>query len=81
MDYHRCNSLPIKVIIDQEECIMCGNCEDLCPEVFVLGEDDIAQVVEEYQTEDGAHGAIPEEHEECAQSGADACPVAIIHLT
>jgi len=25
-----------KVIIDEDECIGCGSCEDICPEVFKL---------------------------------------------
>ncbi|MBS3795994.1 MAG: ferredoxin [Candidatus Thorarchaeota archaeon] len=70
----------MKVTIDQDECIMCGTCEDICPEAFVLGDDDIAEVVAEYRKDEGATGEIPEELEECAWDAADACPVQIIHL-
>jgi len=28
-----------KVVIDEEECIGCGSCESICPEVFVLDEE------------------------------------------
>ena len=28
-----------KVYIDEEECIGCGSCEEICPEVFRLNED------------------------------------------
>ena len=28
-----------KVVVDEEECIGCGNCEDVCPEVFKLDKD------------------------------------------
>ncbi|TVR01104.1 MAG: ferredoxin [Desulfovibrionales bacterium] len=28
-----------KVVIDRDECIGCGNCEQVCPEVFRLDEE------------------------------------------
>ena len=33
-----------KVSVDASTCVGCGLCEQLCPEVFKLGEDGIAQV-------------------------------------
>jgi len=33
-----------KVSIDTSTCVGCGLCEQLCPEVFVLGSDGVAQV-------------------------------------
>lgn len=35
-----------KVYIDEEECIGCGSCEEICPEVFKLNEGtDKAEVI------------------------------------
>jgi len=35
-----------KVHIDEEGCIGCGSCEEICPEVFKLDEEtDIASVI------------------------------------
>ena len=28
-----------KVVIDQDECIGCGSCQEICPEVFELDEE------------------------------------------
>lgn len=35
----------MKVRVDPDSCIGCGTCEDLCPEVFRVGEDGCARVV------------------------------------
>ncbi len=51
-----------------EDCIACGRCIEICPEVFEMGED-IAQVkVDE----------VPTESEEAAQEAADECPTSAI---
>lgn len=51
-----------------EDCIACGRCIEICPEVFEMGED-LAQVkVEE----------VPAEFEETAQEAADECPTSAI---
>jgi ferredoxin len=34
-------------VVNKEECISCGNCVDLCPEVFGWDEDEKAQVPKE----------------------------------
>lgn len=51
-----------------EDCIACGRCVEICPEVFEMGED-LAQVkVDE----------IPAEFEEASQEAADECPTSAI---
>ena len=56
-------------VIVEEECIACGSCEEICPEVFKLNESlGFAQVI-------NPTGA-PEEK---IQEGIDACPVQCIH--
>ena len=54
--------------VDQDECTGCGLCEDVCPEVFRLNEDDISEV----HDPDGAS-------EELIEEAMDSCPVECIH--
>lgn len=54
-----------RVSIDEEECIGCGSCEEICPEVFKLNEDtDKAEVI---KPEGGP--------EELIEEAIDTCPV------
>jgi len=55
--------------IDQAECIACGSCADLCPDVFRL-DDDLG-----YATVINPQGAAEEE----IQEAIDSCPAACIH--
>ena len=34
----------MKIRINEEECTGCGVCSDTCPEIFELGDDDLAHV-------------------------------------
>lgn len=51
-----------------EDCIACGRCIEICPDVFEMGED-IAQVRVDQ---------VPEEFQEAAQEAADECPTSAI---
>ena len=53
-----------------EECIACGQCVDVCPEVFEMGSD-IATV---------KLNSIPDEHLEQTKEAVDICPVDAIKL-
>jgi ferredoxin len=55
-------------VVDQEECISCGVCVDVCPEVFRLNDRDVSEVY-------NLTGA-PEEK---IQEAIDSCPVQCIH--
>ncbi|MEW6657434.1 MAG: ferredoxin [Thermodesulfobacteriota bacterium] len=56
-------------LIVEEECIACGACVEICPEVFALNESlGFAQVLNP--------GGAPEEK---IQEAMDACPVSCIH--
>ena len=51
-----------------EDCIACGRCVEICPEVFEMGED-IAEVkVDE----------IPKEYQDATREAADECPTSAI---
>lgn len=55
----------MKVTVDEELCVGCGACVDICPEVFDL-EDDMAKVLTE---------EVPGNLKESAAEAAEACPV------
>jgi ferredoxin len=55
-----------KVIIDQEECIGCGSCQDICPEVFKLNEG--IEKAEVIRPEGGPEDRIEEAMGECPMS-------------
>jgi ferredoxin len=58
-----------EVYLVKEECIGCGMCEQLCPEVFRLNpETNVAEVI------------MPKEGpEDLIQEAIDSCPVECIH--
>ncbi len=53
----------MKVRIDPDLCIACGMCEEICPEVFELGEHETAQVINK-----------PDGNEDAVLDAADSCP-------
>jgi ferredoxin len=69
--------------IERDECISCGTCVDICPEIFELSpEDNFSQVIEQYRVEgDLSEGKVPPDLEEKVQEAADLCPVQIIHVS
>lgn len=55
--------------LDKSGCIACGLCVDICPEVFRMGDDDLAEVwVDE----------VPEELEANVMESLESCPVSVI---
>jgi ferredoxin len=54
---------------NMDECIACGLCVELCPAVFVLGED--KPIIAKPQ--------VGPEDEACAQEAIDSCPVSCIY--
>ena len=60
--------MPRIPFVDQEECTGCGLCEEICPEVFQMNEDNVSEVYD-------ADGAS----EDKIQEAIDDCPVECIH--
>jgi ferredoxin len=54
--------------VDQDECISCESCVEICPGVFQMNDDSKAEVI------DGVTGT-----ESCIQEAMDACPAECIH--
>lgn len=57
----------MKVKIDEEKCTGCGICSDTCPEIFELGDDDLAHVKKSNPTDMN-----------CAKEAAESCPTEAI---
>lgn len=53
-----------------EECIFCGLCADLCPEIFQLGDESAFVTQKE----------IPEELQDCCREAAEECPTEAIEI-
>ncbi|MEL1135854.1 ferredoxin [Desulfitobacterium sp. THU1] len=54
-----------------ETCIGCGACASVCPEVFRMNDEGLAEAYV---------NPVPSELEESAQEAADGCPTDSIHL-
>jgi len=61
----------MKVTVDKKACNGDALCLALCPEVFELNEDLIAEVL---------LTPVPQEHQEACREAADACPEQCIHI-
>ncbi len=73
----------VKVSIDRNDCISCGNCWTICPDFFEQNHnDDFSQVIEMYRVGGNiAEGEAPQKLENLVREAADSCPVQIIHVT
>lgn len=59
----------MKATLDKSGCISCGICEDLCPEVFRMADDGLAEV---HQPD------VPPDAEGRAVEAQDGCPTSVI---
>jgi ferredoxin len=60
-----------RAIVDKNLCIGCGLCAEVCPQVFGMGDDNIAQVKTD---------PIPQEAEDSCHLAADQCPGSAIQI-
>jgi ferredoxin len=61
----------MKVTVDADACTGCGLCAETCPEVFDMGDDDIAKVKGD---------EVPTDAEDSAKQAADDCPAEAIKV-
>jgi len=59
----------MKVKVNKDNCIGCGACSAVCPEVFDLGEDGLAVV---------KVGEVAEDKKDAVNEAKDGCPVSAI---
>ena len=61
----------MKAIVDDDACIGCGLCPDICPEVFRLNDENVAEVTVD---------PVPPEFAAAARESSDSCPVDAIRI-
>lgn len=61
----------MEVTVSQEQCISCGMCIDICPEVFSYNDESKSVAID---------GKIPKELEDGAVESANQCPVDAISI-
>lgn len=59
----------MKATIDRPGCIGCGLCPSICPEVFQMADDGLAEVIVD---------EIPADAEGSAAEAQESCPVSVI---
>ena len=59
----------MEAFVDREECVSCGACVEICPEVFQF-EGDKAEAI----------GEVTESNKENVEEAIDTCPVSAISL-
>jgi ferredoxin len=60
----------MKAIVDKELCIGCGLCESICPEVFRMNDDNLAE----------AYADVTPELQESAEEARNSCPTEAISI-
>ena len=59
----------VKAVVDRDLCIGCSLCVDTCPEVFAMGDDNLAYTIGE---------SVPPDQYDCVREAAEICPVEAI---
>lgn len=61
----------MKAVVDADACTGCGLCVETCPDVFEMGDDDVAKVKAD---------PVPADKEADAKQAADNCPSEAIKI-
>lgn len=61
----------MKTTVDKELCSGCGLCAETCPDVFEMGDDDIAKI---------KTTPVPASAEGCTKEAAEGCPTEAIKI-
>ena len=68
----------MKVTIDREACIQCGNCATVCKEVFELKPGEKSAIRQKYRTTGPEEGEVGENLDKCISDAVEGCPVQAI---
>ena len=68
----------MRIHIDRDECIECGLCASICPDVFEQNAGQKASIIECYQLGGASDGEVGEPLWKCAEEAASSCPVNVI---
>ncbi|HML05109.1 MAG TPA: ferredoxin [Methanobacterium sp.] len=68
----------VKVEIEREMCISCGNCIDSCPQYFEFAEDGFSTLIGGHSVGDNVELEIDDAG--CTVIAEENCPVSIIHV-
>lgn len=60
----------MKATLERDGCLGCGLCAEICPEVFQLADDSLAEV----------HGMVTPANAAAAHEAEHSCPVAVIQI-
>ena len=61
----------MKAYVNQEDCISCGLCVSVCPDVFQFNDNDKSEAIQD---------EIPKDVIDCAKEARDGCPVSVIDI-
>ena len=71
----------VKVTIDREGCISCGNCWTTCPDFFEPNpEDNQSQIIEKFRRGSIGEGEAPNNQQTCVKEAEKMCPVQGIYV-
>ncbi|MCL5290230.1 MAG: ferredoxin [Bacillota bacterium] len=62
----------MKAVVDQDLCISCGTCIDVCPEVYDWNDEEKAYAVVD---------EVPDGQEDQAKEAAESCPTEAIKIS
>lgn len=63
----------MRPVVDESLCIGCGTCEEICPDVFEVGDDGFSHVIAADPAQACADAG-------CCEEAAEECPVDAISL-
>jgi ferredoxin len=70
----------MNVRIDQDGCIECGVCQQVCAEVVVVESGDKSAIVNKYRQGTSHVGEVPDSLGGCVDEAVTSCPVQVISV-
>jgi ferredoxin len=73
----------MNVTIDRMDCVSCGACWNICPDLFEQNPcDSFSQIAEPFRfCGDRSEGTVPEDQISCAWEAVNLCPVQVITIS